>query len=107
MRLATNMIVVGGVIAAAVLLKKLVRSRRGADVTPTDERGLGASDLPVPDLAGDELSGTDMTAVATESGIANVDPVPLSQVVGEGIDLDGDITAHQEISDLHDRLPRH
>lgn len=107
MRLATNMIVVGGVIAAAVLLKKLVRSRRGADVTPTDERGLGASDLPGPDLAAVELTDTDMTAVATESGIANVDPVPLSQVVGEGIDLDRDIAAHQEIPELHDRLPRH
>jgi hypothetical protein len=96
MRVATNIIIAGGLIAAAVVLKKLVRSRRGANVTPTDELGLGATDLPEPDLA----------AVATESGIANVDPVPLSQIAGEGIDLDRDIAAHQEIPELHERLPR-
>lgn len=96
MRVATNIIIAGGLIAAAVVLKKLVRSRRGANVTPTDELGLGATDFPEPDLA----------AVATESGMANVDPVPLSQIAGEGIDLDRDIAAHQEIPELHERLPR-
>lgn len=44
--------------------------------------------------------------VATKSGIADVDPEPLSHVAGEGIDLDGDVKAHSELRDLRDRLPR-
>ena len=96
MRLATNILVAGGIIAAAVVLKKVVRSRRGEHVTPTGDLGLGASDLP----------GADLTAVATESGLANVDPEPISHVAGEGIDLDGDIAAHQEITEQRARLPR-
>ena len=51
MRIWTNAIVAGGMLAAAVILKKLVRSRRGAEATPTDEltfsappqRGAGAT----------------------------------------------------------------
>ncbi len=48
----------------------------------------------------------DMIAVATQSGIADVDPEPLSQVVGEGIDPMRDPAAHNEIIELRDRLPR-
>lgn len=47
-----------------------------------------------------------LVAVATESGIADVDPVPLSNVAGEGIDLERDVAAHTELRDLRDRLPR-
>jgi hypothetical protein len=48
-----------------------------------------------------------MVDVATESGIADVDPEPLSQVSGEGIDPVLDTRAHDEIRELRDRLPRH
>jgi hypothetical protein len=41
MKLATNIVIAGVTIATAVVLKKLVRSRRGAQVTPTDETGFG------------------------------------------------------------------
>lgn len=95
LKLATNIVVVGGMIAAAVLLKRLVRARRAMNATPTDEVGLGARDV----------LDEDMRAVATESGIADVDPEPISHVAGEGIDLDRDIAAHQEITDLRERLP--
>lgn len=95
LKLATNIVVVGGMIAAAVLLKRIVRARRAMSATPTDEVGLGARDV----------LDEDMRAVATESGIADVDPESISQVAGEGIDLDGDIAAHQEISELRERLP--
>ncbi|HUS29099.1 MAG TPA: hypothetical protein VMZ53_11330 [Kofleriaceae bacterium] len=47
----------------------------------------------------------DMRDVATKSGIADVDPVPLSHVAGEGIDPDGDVNAHEEIREQRDRLP--
>lgn len=86
-KLATNIIVAGGTIAAAVVLKKLVRIRRGKHGTLDDAAG-------------------DMIAVATESGLAEVDPEPISHVAGEGIDLDRDVAAHEELADLRARLPR-
>lgn len=96
LKFPTNVVVVGGMIAAALVLKRLLRARRRVSaVATTDEVGLGAHDV----------LDEDMRAVATESGIANVDPEPISHVAGEGIDLDRDIAAHQEIADLHDRLP--
>jgi len=42
MKIWTNAIIAGGLLAAAVLGKKLVRSRRGAHATPTDEVGFSA-----------------------------------------------------------------
>jgi hypothetical protein len=93
-KLATNIIVAGGTIAAAVVLKKLVRFRRGKHATVED----------VPDDVGDTVG--DMVAVATESGIADVDPQPISHVAGEGIDLDRDVAAHEEITELRARIPR-
>jgi hypothetical protein len=47
----------------------------------------------------------DLHEIATHSGIADVDPEPLSQVAGEGIDLDRDVEAHESIRDLRERLP--
>lgn len=86
-KLATNIIVAGGTIAAAVVLKKLVRFRRGKHAALDEPLG-------------------DMVAVATESGLAEVDPQPISHVAGEGIDLDRDVAAHEEIAELRARLPR-
>ena len=48
----------------------------------------------------------DLVDVATHSGIADVDPVPLSHVAGEGIDPVRDIAAHEDIIEQRDRLPR-
>jgi hypothetical protein len=50
-------------------------------------------------------SAGSMRDVATRSGIADVDPQPLSQMV-EAIDPDATEAAHTELRDLHDRLPR-
>jgi hypothetical protein len=44
--------------------------------------------------------------VATRSGIADVDPESLSQVAGEGIDTVRDLSAHEDVQALRDRLPR-
>ena len=47
----------------------------------------------------------DVAVLATESGIADVDPEPLAQVAGEGIDADRVEEAHRELPELHERLP--
>ena len=47
-----------------------------------------------------------LVEVATKSGIADVDPVPLSHVAGEGIDPTRDVKAHEDIAALRERMPR-
>lgn len=47
----------------------------------------------------------DARAMATESGIADVDPEQLTQPAGEGIDPDENARAHTEVKDLRERLP--
>jgi hypothetical protein len=106
MKILANAIVAGGVIATAVLLKKLVRSRRGAQETLGD-------DIKFNKFAGHDEPGfqalaeldDDLRAIATESGIAAVDPEPISHVAGEGIDLDRDVAAHERIAEQRNRLP--
>jgi hypothetical protein len=106
MRLATNIVIAGITIGTAVVLKKLVRSRRGAHVTPTDETGFGrfAGEHDEPGYQALATLDDDLRAIATESGIANVDPEPISHVAGEGIDLDRDVAAHREIAEQRQRL---
>ena len=106
MRLATNIVIAGITIATAVVLKKLVRSRRGAHVTPTDETGFGrfAGDHEEPGYQALATLDDDLRAIATESGIADVDPEAISHVAGEGIDLDRDVAAHREIAEQRQRL---
>lgn len=99
-KLATSSIVAGAMIGVALILKKVVRSRRAAHVTPTDETEFAAGTLAVAQLE------DDLAAIATESGIANVDPEPISHVAGEGIDLERDIAAHEEIAEQRDRMPQ-
>jgi hypothetical protein len=107
MKFLPNVIVAGGMIATAVVLKKLVRSRRGAHATPTDETGFGrfAGRNDEPGYEALSALDDDLRAIATESGIADVDPEPISHVAGEGIDLERDVAAHREITDLRERLP--
>jgi hypothetical protein len=40
-------------------------------------------------------------------GIADVDPEPLAQTAGEGIDVDAVAAAHDDIVELREKLPRH
>lgn len=47
----------------------------------------------------------DLRNVATRSGIADVDPEPISHVAGEGIDLDRDVNAHEELREQRERMP--
>lgn len=71
-----------------------VRTARGADVRFDDNFGTS-----VP-------ANENLVDIATKSGIADVDPVHLSHVAGEGIDPTRDVAAHEEIKELRDRLPR-
>jgi hypothetical protein len=48
----------------------------------------------------------DLRDVATRSGIADVDPEPLSQISGEGIDLERDVRAHNDIEEQRERMRR-
>lgn len=120
MRLVRRLLGFGLLAASVLIVRGRRRAARAVDAT------LGASDVDFDDSmspAGtpsvenvdlDNSVGTSMPAnenenlvdVATKSGIADVDPVPLSHVAGEGIDLEGDVKAHSELRDLRDRLPR-
>src|SRR5690349_11401623 len=97
-KLATSSIVAGVMIGGALILKKLVRSRRAGHVTPTNETEFAAGTVAIAQLE------EDLAVIATQSGIADVDPEPISHVAGEGIDLDRDIAAHEEIAEQRDRL---
>lgn len=47
----------------------------------------------------------DVDEVARHSGIADVDPVPLAQTAGEGIDPDDNDKAHASVKEQRERLP--
>jgi hypothetical protein len=99
MKLAHNVVIAGAVVAAAVIVKKLVRSRRRAKIAP-------AVTAPEARLAAPEMRDEDFTAIATRSGLADVDPQYISHVAGEGIDLDRDVAVHEDIVEQRERLPR-
>lgn len=48
----------------------------------------------------------DVDAVARHSGLAEVDPEPMTQIAGEGIDPEDNDKAHTSVKDQRDRLPR-
>lgn len=107
MKPVTTLVLTGSLIAAtAWFLRKRDRKprpppRQDADNIEGADLGL-AADLGDP---GDELA-EEATAIATSSGIADVDPEPLAQTAGEGIVPDAVEAAHTEIEELRARLPR-
>jgi hypothetical protein len=86
-----------GFLAASIVF---VRGRRRA------QRIARGADVHFDDLVGTSVANENLVEVATTSGIADVDPGPLSHVAGEGIDLDRNRDAHESITDLRDRLRR-
>jgi len=86
-----------GLLGAGVIYvrgrRAALRTARGADVRFDDSVGTS-----VP-------TNENLVDVATHSGIADVDPLPLSHIAGEGIDLDGDVLAHETLDELRGRLP--
>ena len=96
MRLLRRVLAFGLLGAGVVYLRsrrRALRAARGADVRFDDNFGTS-----VP-------ANENLADIATGSGIADVDPVPLSNVAGEGIDIDANAAAYDDISTLHGRLP--
>lgn len=90
MKLTTKLIGLGAVGAGIAYWKK----RAVRPLAPEEN-------LPV---AG-QMTSTHLRDVATQSGIADVDPQPISHIAGEGIDLDGDIAAHDALKEVRERMP--
>ncbi|MBA3396881.1 MAG: hypothetical protein H0T89_29900 [Deltaproteobacteria bacterium] len=85
--------------SVAYLLHLLRQTERAR---PAGESGLGA------DVREDIVGVTieDAVLIATESGLADVDPGPLSHVAGEGIDLDADRRAQTSVREQRERMPK-
>jgi hypothetical protein len=95
MKRMTKLLAVGSLLALGWrwLTRRSAFPSFGASKLGSDRIDQGMSPLTeAPDLDG--------------TGIAEVDPVPLSHVAGEGIDLDRDVEAHSEIRELRERLPQ-
>ena len=92
-----------GLLAASVAF---VRGRRRAQrLVQSEARG---ADARFDDNFGTSVpTNENLVDIATKSGIADVDPVPLSNVSGEGIDPTRDVAAHEDIKELRERMPRH
>jgi len=90
-----------GVVAASVGVGAIVRNRRRAGLHTAREA----------DVRFDSQFGTSVPAnenlvdVAKHSGIADVDPQPMTQIAGEGIDPDADVRAQESVKEQRDRLP--
>jgi hypothetical protein len=82
-----KLLVLGLAIYGGVVLVKRARARREASAFA--------------DVADDRITDADILIV----GIAEVDPEGLAQM-GEGIDLDGNAAAHEDIRAQRDRFPR-
>lgn len=115
-----------GLLAAGVVYlrgrRRALRATRGVDATPRGvdagpggvdagsggvDAGPRGRDAEPDDNTGASTAGAhDLADVATESGIADVDPEPLSHVAGEGIDPVRDVEAHEDVAALRERLPR-
>lgn len=93
----TKLLAVGSLLA---LGGRWLKRQSAFSLTATGASPLGSDrvDAGMSALSGaPDLDGT---------GIADVDPVPLTQVAGEGIDLDRDVQAHTEIAEQRERLPQ-
>jgi hypothetical protein len=93
MRTVTRLLIFGSAIGAAVIAGRR-RARR-----PLDEPD---ADLPAPDGVEDAPPGADDAALPV--GISEVDPQPLTQISGEGIDPDATRAAHDEPRERRERL---
>jgi len=89
MKLMFKLVALTGIVWAAVLADRKLRPRLRAVANDT----LGVSPL-------GEIFDADLI-----TGIADVDPQPLTQIAGDGIDLDATEAAHHDIPAQRDRLP--
>lgn len=106
MKRATKLVILGSVLAAAGILAVVLFRRRAYDRPRRVATGSVDLGRPIePYDPGAELA-EEATVIATSSGIASVDPQPLAQTAGEGIALDPVASAHTEVGEQRERLPR-
>jgi hypothetical protein len=95
MKLITKVIISGSFLAgAAVVIGAIVRCRR--DVIENPPLGLEHDD--------DDFAVADEVVAVPDVGLADVDPEKLTQM-GEGIDVDANLAAHNDVIEQRDRLP--
>ena len=98
MRLVRKLLGIGLLAASVVYLR---RRRRARGLLRADE-------VRFDDTVGTSVGSTeDLFDVATQSGLADVDPEPISHVAGEGIDPVRDVEAHTSVTAARERMPRH
>jgi hypothetical protein len=96
MRTATKLLAIGLAIGVVVVVARTRRQRRAGADQPTND----FQPAPLADASpGDE--------VVIPPGIAQVDPAPLTQIAGEGIEPESTQAAHEEIPERRERLPVH
>ncbi len=96
MKIVTTLLGVAALIGTGILVER-TRHRRQLRAAPG---GLGAS-------AGNRLSGAPVmdAEIVQHMGIAEVDPEPLAQIAGEGIDLDANEAAHRRTPGPRKNVP--
>lgn len=103
MRFVRKLLGIGLLAASVVYLRRRRRVLRG----PSAARGPSPEEVRFDDTVGTSVASTeDLFEIATRSGIADVDPLPISHVAGEGIDPVRDIEAHTSIAESRERMPR-
>ncbi|MDB4956770.1 MAG: hypothetical protein JWO36_4339 [Myxococcales bacterium] len=94
------MVAWGSLATGAVIITSWLRRRRSFEERVTTEfAAVDVGDFGV-------SPGGEIADSVTHAGIADVDPQPLAQVAGEGIDPDAVEAAHHELPDLRERLPQ-
>lgn len=88
MRLMTRLFLMGSVSAAGALLIDALRQQKRRSIQP--ERDLDIEDA---------------TIIAEDSGLADIDPQPLTQTAGEGIVPGSDEEARAHVQGRRGRLP--
>lgn len=97
MKIMTKLLALAGLVWTAILIDRRRQRRLGG--RPGDAWGSDAKDR----------FGVPLDAVVVEAelvtGIADVDPEPLTQVAGEGIDPSATRTAHRAVTEQRGRMP--
>lgn len=93
MRLITKLLVLGSAIAGATYLRKHRAAGPIGEPQPSPDEELGM----IPDA--------DIIEEIVIVGISEVDPEEMT-LFGEGIDLEANQAAHENVRDPRDRLPR-
>jgi hypothetical protein len=106
MRTATKLLVIGSAIGAAMILRKRRAMRRKPEAAGVDALG-DRPRSPTFAEAGDVGSTGDRETDegSPPMGISDVDPQPVTQISGEGIDPDATRVAHEDLPDQRERLP--